>query len=176
VHFGQAVKLAPDYGEAWMNWGVVALHDAQWDKAVEYSTKALANGARLVSEPLARTNLGWAYYKDGDLSHATTELLQALQLEPNYCLARYRLAQVYFDRERFDEAAELLTVYQAAEQGKPPLCARPVLEALYLGGQNSLRNHDIESAVQWFQQCIEAAPRSCVAHQCEKALGELGGP
>jgi tetratricopeptide (TPR) repeat protein len=123
-------------------------------------------------------NLGWALHHRKASARATTELLQAVQETPNLCVARYRLARVLFDRERFDEAGEQLAWFSpvvAEGASAPAACsAPPVLEALYLGGQTSLRNRDIEGAVPWFQRCIEAAPRSCVARQCEQALGELG--
>jgi len=172
-HFKRATELAPDYGEAWMNRGVVAMHFGDWDQATKYLRESLAQAARLTSEALARANLGWALYKQEDFPHATTELLQATQLVPNLCLARYRLAQVYFDRERFEAALEELAVFAPGEGETPPLC-QPVLEALNLGGQASLRLNDIEGAIPWFQRCIEAAKDSCIAQHCSKMLDELG--
>lgn len=171
-HFARATELAPDYGEAWMNRAVVDMHFGDWDKAVDHLNQALANAARLSSEALARTNLGWAEFQKKDYAHATTELLQATQLVPNFCLAHYRLAAVFFDRERYDEALTELAPF--SPQGDKATACAPVLEAYYLGGQVSLRTHDIEGAVPWFQRCIEAAPRSCMAKQCKMALEELG--
>ncbi len=180
-HFEHATALAVDYGEAWMNRAVVAMHFGDWDKAVGFCRKSLENAGRLQSEALARTNLGWALHQQRDTARATTELLQAVQLTPNLCLAHFRLALVFFARDRFEEATEQLVGFAPTDQGEGVAPAKaacaPVLEALYLGGQASLRNHDIQSAVPWFQQCVEAAPRSCVARQCETALSELGaGP
>jgi Tfp pilus assembly protein PilF len=175
-HFERATTLAPDYGEAWMDRAVVAMHFRDWDRAIELCKRALENASRLQSEALARTNLGWALHQKKEFARATTELLQAVQLTPNLCLAHFRLARVLFDRERFEEASDELSPFAPLTTGEHAPCA-PVLEALYLGGQASLRNHDIQAAVPWFQQCIEAAPRSCMAKQCEAALSELGaGP
>ena len=184
-HFETATGLAPDYGEAWLNRAVVAMHFDDWDRAIDFCRKSLENAGRLQSEALARTNLGWALHQKKDTARATTELLQAVQLTPNLCLARFRLARVLFDRDRFEEASAELASFAPVSvaplgggEAAPvrPACA-PVLEALYLGGQASLRSHDLQAAVPWFQQCIEAAPRSCMAKQCETALSELGaGP
>jgi Tfp pilus assembly protein PilF len=180
-HFERATQLAPDYGEAWMDRAVVAMHFRDWDQAIDLLERSLANAARLQSEALARTNLGWALHNKQNSARATTELLQAEQLTPNLCLAHFRLARVLYDRDRFEEAAAELAPFQSATpaEGAPvaaPACAA-VLEALYLGGQARLRNHEIQAAVPWFMQCVEAAPRSCVAKQCETALSELGaGP
>lgn len=172
--FVRAVTLAEDYGEAWMSRCVVALHFDDYDKAIEFCTKALANSGRLTSAPLARTNLGWALHHRKDDIKATTELLQAVQATPNLCLARYRLAQVYFDRSEFEEADAQIAMF-APQGNEAAICSPPVVEALYLGGEVRVRAQDPAGAVSWFQRCIEASPRSCVARRCQKALAELGG-
>jgi Tfp pilus assembly protein PilF len=174
--FARATELAPDYGEAWLDRAVASIHFGDWDQAIDHCKKALEHSARLQSEPLVRTNLGWALYHRKDMARATTELLQAVQSDPRLCLARYRLASVLFARELHDEAGDQLAFFAPAAltEGKPSVCSPPVLEALYLGGQNSLRTRDLDAAVAWFQQCIESAPRSCVAKKCESALAELG--
>jgi Tfp pilus assembly protein PilF len=172
-HFARATELAPDYGEAWMNRGVVAIHFGDWERAVEHLNQALAHAARLTSEALARTNLGWALYKNQDFTHATTELLQATQLVPNLCIAHYRLAQVYFDRERYEDALAQLQPFASGPGGEAPKC-QPVLEALNLGGQASLRVNDIDGALPWFQRCVEVAEASCIARHCMKMLDGLG--
>jgi Tfp pilus assembly protein PilF len=174
--FTRATELAPDYGEAWLDRAVAAIHFGDWELAISNCRKALEHTARVQSEPLVRANLGWALYHRKEMARATTELLQAVQTDPRLCVARYRLASVLFARDLHDEAADQLAYFLPAvlAAGKPSVCAPPVLEALYLGGQNSLRTRDLESAVAWFQQCIEAAPRSCVARKCKSALAELG--
>lgn len=164
-----ATKLSPDYGDAWMNRGVVAILGADWDKAIEHETKALENLSRLSSEANARGNLGWALYKKGEHLKAGTELLQALQRDPGYCLGSYRLAEVFFKQVKFDEAYERVKVFAGGG-----ICEKyPILEAFYLGGQISLRLGDEAAARQWFDACVERAPKACVAEKCETAAGKL---
>lgn len=171
--FKKAVVLAPDFGDAWQNRAVVALHFRDWDKAVEYETKALENLGRLPlpAEMLARANLAWAHYQKQEYGKAATELLQALQRDPNFCLGSYRLAAVLFEREQYEDARERLMAFLPAP-GQEALC-QPVLEALYLAGQTALRLRDVETAQTAFNMCVEAAPKACLAEQCQKAAAEL---
>jgi tetratricopeptide (TPR) repeat protein len=171
-HFAKATTLAPDYGEAWQNRSAVALHFQDWDKAKEYAEKALAQLARLNSEVAARINLGRAYLKKGDAVHAITTLLQATQGQSYVCLGNYWLAQVYFSRTELEDALERLRPIL----DDPSYCKPAIQEAQYLGGEVLLRLHDKQTASKAFNQCIEMAPKSCQARECERALQALAAP
>jgi len=166
--FAEATRLAPEYGEAWENRGVVAMYFHDWDLAIEDEIKALSHLERLDSTPLARANLGWAYYQKQDYVHAITELLQANQGAQYFCLGKYRLATVHFARKEFEQAAETLAPMFQNDKLCPPL-----QEAQYLGGQTFLRLRDRESAVRAFNSCVTTAPKSCQARECKKALAEV---
>lgn len=166
--FTAAVELVPEYGEAWQNRAVVAMYFHDWDKAIDMESKALARLERLESAPLARANLGWAYYQKQDYPHAVTELLQANQGPHYFCLGKYRLAQVHFVRKEYETAAELLAPMFRDEK----LCP-PIQEAQYLAGQTFLRLRDRDAAVRVLSSCIETASKSCQARECKKALAEV---
>ncbi len=163
-----ATENSPEYGEAWENRGVVAMYFHDWDRAIDMEHKALANLERLDSAPLARANLGWAYFQKGDLVHAMTELLQANQGGRYFCLGKYRLASVHFARKEWQEAADALAPVFKDDKLCPPL-----QEAQYLGGQTFLRLHDRDAAVRAFSSCVDMAPKSCQARECQRALAEV---
>jgi Tfp pilus assembly protein PilF len=167
-HFATATDLAPDYGEAWQNRAVVAIYFHDWDLAIEMEKRALANLERLDSAPLARANLGWAFYQKQDYVHAVTELLQANQGSQYFCLGKYRLASVLFARKEWSSAAETLDPMFKNDKLCPPL-----QEAEYLGGQTYLRLHDRDAAQRAFTSCVDMAPKSCQARECQKALAEV---
>lgn len=169
-HFARSTELAPDYGEAWQNRAAVALHFQDWDKAIELADKALANLARLNSEVAARINLGRAYLKKGEPVRAATALLQATSGPSYVCLGSYWLAEVYYARKEFEDALEKLRPVL----DDPRYCNPGIQEAQYLGGQVLLRLHDPDSASRAFNQCIAMSPKSCQAHECEKALRAIG--
>jgi Tfp pilus assembly protein PilF len=166
--FERATEIAPDYGEAWENRGVCAMYFHDWDRAIEHEKRALENLGRLDSGPLARANLGWAYFQKQDYVHAITELLQANQGGQYFCLGKYRLASVHFARKEFEQAAEALDPMLKNDRLCPPL-----QEAQYLGGQTYLRLRDREAAVRAFSSCVDMAPKSCQARECKKALAEV---
>jgi type IV pilus assembly protein PilF len=168
AHWKKATSLASDYGEAWQNLGAVAIYFQDWDKAAEYEEKALANLARLPSETTARANLGWARFKQRNYVEAAANLLQAAQGSQYACLASYRLAEVYFAREEFEDALDRLRPVLE----NPKLCP-PVQEAQHLGGQVFLKLHDRDSATTAFEQCIAMAPKSCQARACDTALQSM---
>jgi Tfp pilus assembly protein PilF len=166
--FQAATELAPDYGEAWENRAVVAMYFHDWDHAVELEGKALGSLDRLDSPPLARANLGWAYFQKRDFVHAITELLQANQGAKYFCLGKFRLASVHFARKEWQDAADNL-----APMFKDDKLCPPLQEAQYLGGQTFLRLHDRDSALRAFTSCVDMAPKSCQARECQKALAEV---
>jgi tetratricopeptide (TPR) repeat protein len=166
--FEAATEISPEYGEAWENRGVVAMYFHDWDRAIELELKALANLERLDSAPLARANLGWAYFQKRDFVHAITELLQANQGRQYFCLGKFRLASVHFARKEWQDAADSL-----APMFKDDKLCPPLQEAQYLGGQTFLRLHDRDAATRAFTSCVEMAPKSCQARDCQKALAEV---
>jgi tetratricopeptide (TPR) repeat protein len=166
--FTAATEIAPEYGEAFENRGVVAMYFHDWDRAIEMEKRALANLERLQSASLARANLGWAYYQKRDYVHAITELLQANQGSRYFCLGKFRLASVHFARKEWQDAADTLDPIFKDDKLCPPL-----QEAHYLGGQTFLRLHDRDAALRAFTSCVDMAPKSCQAKECQKALAEV---
>ena len=162
-HFTRALELAPDYGEALANRGSVAIQLGDFSAAVTHLTTALGLPERLQNIGLTRCNLGWAYFQKGDLVKAAKHLRQCEQFQPNMCVATYRMARVYFARKEWEKALEKL------EKVTSESC--PIQEAhLYLmkthiemGAPESVPPHSVE-------QCVETAPKSCVATQCRSIV------
>ncbi|MCA9677357.1 MAG: hypothetical protein H6709_15815 [Kofleriaceae bacterium] len=161
--FVQAGKLAPDYGEAWSNLGVVSYLQGDHEHAVEYLTRALNFPARLLNPAMTRAHLGWAYFLSNDQVHAAKELLQALQFQPGMCIATYRLGRVYFAREEWEKAAEQ---FQAVSD--QAACASQEA-TLYL--MKARIEQGLMADAQAAQDaCVRMEPRSCIAAQCRVAL------
>jgi len=162
-HFAKAVKLAPDYGEAWSNRGVTALLRQNYTQSVKYFTEALLHPNRLLKISLTRGSLGWAHFHNKDYPNAAKELLQSLQFQPKMCLSSYRLGRVYFASKEWNKALEKFR--EVASQPK----ACPIQEAhLYL--MKTLvelgQTQDLPTAQN---ACVKLAPKSCVAVRCRQA-------
>lgn len=155
--FEQAAKITPDYGEAWADRGVVHNLLEDYAKAEGFLTKALASQQRLVDPALTRANLGWALFHQNKLVDAAKELRQTLQFQPKMCVATYRLARVYYAREEWDKAAELL-------QAVDPACGSQ--EASYYLMKTEMQRGLTCEARAARDACLKLSPKSCIAAQC----------
>lgn len=157
--FRKAAELAPDYGEAWSNRGVVANLVGDHEQAIEYLTTALSHPARLINPGLTRAHLGWSHFHKGDHVNAAKELRQALQFQPHMCVATYRLGRVYFAREEWEKAAE-----QFQDVSDQPACQ--LQEASLYLMKSRLEQGLIDDARAARDACLKLSPRSCAAAQC----------
>ncbi|HWB78845.1 MAG TPA: tetratricopeptide repeat protein [Nannocystaceae bacterium] len=150
-------------GRAYNSLAVVDLHFAAPEKAITHARKALEQ--KFYSDRYsALANLGWAYYNAGDLVSATSELRQAVLLNPDYCVGRYRLAQVYLEAGLTEQAIE-----QAATVVENSRC--PIQDAHRVLGAARLRAGLDDDAKIAFESCVAIAPRSCLAVECQRLLG-----
>jgi Tfp pilus assembly protein PilF len=165
--FGHAVQVTPDYGEGWSNRGIVRNLQEDYKTASEYFSRALESPMRLVSPALTRAHLGWALFHQGKLIEAAKELRQAVQFQPNMCVATYRLARVYFARGEWEKAAEL---FQTASDD--PSCGSQ--EASFYLMKTRMQQGLVDDARRARDACLRISPRSCVASQCRADGGALG--
>jgi tetratricopeptide (TPR) repeat protein len=157
--FERAVKINPEYGEAWNDRGIVASLDDDYEVARGYFEKAL-NSARLADNPtLTRANLGWALFNQEKYVDAAKELLTALQFQPKMCVATYRLGRVYFARQEWDKAAEQ---FQAVSDD--PSCGSQ--EAGYYLMKTRMQQGLVAEAKGARDACLKLSPKSCIATKC----------
>jgi tetratricopeptide (TPR) repeat protein len=149
-------------GRALNSMAVVSLYFRDYDRAAEEAEGALK--ADFYSERFsALANLGWAYYNRGDNVEAMTELRQSVLLNPDFCVARYRLAQVYLDFEMNEQALDEISRVLGDER-----C--PIQDARRVEGVAKMRMGDSRAAAGSFDACIAMAPRSCLADECEEYM------
>jgi tetratricopeptide (TPR) repeat protein len=147
---------------------VVDLFFHESDHAIAHADAALEE--RFYTDRYsALSNLGWAYYYKGDLIRATTELRQAVLINAEYCVGRYRLAQVYLESGLPEQALE-----QALAVVDNARC--PIQDAYRIVGAANLRLGQVDPARQAFETCVSMAPRSCLADDCAKFLGSAAPP
>lgn len=165
--FERATRTTPDYGEAWANRGIVLNLLEDYAEAENALQRALENPARLDSPALTRAHLGWSLFHQGKDVEAAKQLRQAVQFQPNMCVATYRLARVYFGREEWEKAAEL---FQTASED--PSCGSQEA-SLYLM-KTRMQQGLVEDARRARDACLKISPRSCIASQCRADGGALG--
>lgn len=64
-------------------------------------------------------DVGYFEYQDGDINNAERAFLTALEINPEYQHARYNLATLYFEQQRYVEAAEHLEILMAQDPENP---------------------------------------------------------
>jgi tetratricopeptide (TPR) repeat protein len=161
-NFARATDLAPDYGEAWANRGLIAMQLENYDDAIAFFERAFEERHRLDQIGLTRAHLGWARFHQGAFAQAAKELRQALQFQPKMCVAKYRLGRVYFARKEWNKAFEQ---FQAVAQDGS--CRLQEAHLYYLKTAIQLgMTPEVESARQ---SCVALAPRSCAARECRVA-------
>lgn len=165
--FEKAYKLHPDYGDAWSNRGVVATLLEDYPTAIADLTKALENPNRLADAGLTRAHLAWVYFRQQKYVEAATELRNVRQFKPKMCVATYRLGRVYFAREEWDKAAELLETVS-----NDPSCGSQEA-SLYLM-KTRMQQGLVDDARHARDACLKMSPQSCVAAQCSADGGALG--
>jgi len=106
-NFKKALTLDLKFSEAHNNLGAVYMDLRQLDDAIFEFKEALSND--LYSTPeRAYCNIGWAYYKQGDIGKAIDNYKKALELAPGFVLAHYNLGIGYFSVNKVKEAIDEL--------------------------------------------------------------------
>jgi len=111
---------------------------------------------------LAPGHFPWAYYsaylalEDGNMQAALPRFKLASELDPEYLPARYRLAQVYLELNRLDEAYTLFN--QLLNDAEFKAAAHNGL------GQVFLMKQEYTSAAEHFTQALELVPEANSIH------------
>ncbi|MGM0595780.1 MAG: tetratricopeptide repeat protein [Myxococcota bacterium] len=163
-HFLVAAKDKELTSKSYNNLSAIALHFNEYDNAIEYSRKTLKD--LVYSETyVANANMGWAYYHLEKYRKAKAKLKEALMEESKYCLARYRLARVYFEQNKLKLAAREFK--KTIDQGPP--CSG-IQEAYLYFGLSLVQLNQTSLANYIFKRCLLVQKESCVAQKCRRNL------
>lgn len=157
VALRQALVAKPDLQEARNNLGTVLIAQEQYAEAIEI-LKPLLEDALYPTPAFAQGNVGWAYYKLGDLSTARRHLETAVFLNPRFCLGFNNLGLVHRDqknpraaREAFEKAIKVCPKYA---------------EPFYHLGVLLQESGDLNGAASAFATCEELATDSALGKRC----------
>ncbi len=98
-----ALKLSPDYSEAFNNLGVVYLKTGKFEKALDAAKKSVAFNETLTQGWLT---LGSALFELKDYEEAKKSYARALSLDPNSAIANINLAKISYMQGEMDAALE----------------------------------------------------------------------
>ncbi|MBU4343974.1 MAG: tetratricopeptide repeat protein [Desulfobacteraceae bacterium] len=114
-----AIRLDPDYGEAYNNIGMAYDSKGEYDRAIEYYQKALEIGIKKLGpeHPSVATrynNIGLAYNSKGEYDRAIEYLQKALKIDikklgpehPNVAVVYNNIGEAYRSKGEYDRAIE----------------------------------------------------------------------
>jgi type IV pilus biogenesis/stability protein PilW len=163
-HLLRAVALRPDFSDAYNNLGALYLQLERYDEAIPMFRKALAN-VTYATPYLAYGNLGWTYFKKGELRRALKHLKTALFHNPKFCQGHNNVGVVL---------AEMGDQVRAAEELELALKHCPkYVEAHYRLGLSHLKMRNRELASTSFRSCEALAPESDLGRECARYLKRL---
>jgi len=138
THFEKAVKLKPDYSLAKNNLGSVYLALKEWDKAIAV-LEPVTTDMLYATPQYPLSNLGWAYYNKGDYDKARKYLEEALELKPDFAIAKLNLGRTYLATGRLHQARTLLEKIASESPNNPVVLLELGRTYRLLGDYNSAR-------------------------------------
>ena len=145
--FQEAIKLKPDYIDAWNNLGWAYTQAGKFNDAVgvfQQLIKFTPNDAKIWS------NLGGAQAGQGHEADAITAYQMAIQLKPDYADAHFNLGAAYANQGQFMDAVKS---FRMALKYKPDFA-----EAWFNLGVVSGRQGEDNDALVFFQRAIKMRP------------------
>ena len=159
--FKKALELNPDYSLAKNNLGSAYLVLKEWDKAIPVLEDV--TGDMLYATPhYPLANLGWAYYNKGNYAKAEAYLTEALDLQPDFTVAKVNLGRTYLATGRLHEALKQFETVAKTNPRDPAL--------LYEMGKTYRLLGNYNNAILALKGAIEYAEDSDLA---VKAADEL---
>lgn len=163
-HLKEAIKLKPDYSDAYNYLGFVYFSDGKVDEAIKYYHKALENELYMNPQD-AHNNLGLAYLSRKEYRKAMLHLEEAVRLVPDFAAAYNNLGKAYEGLGQYDKAR---FSYEKAVQFNPRYA-----EAYLNLGKLLYRSGERNRAKWSFGQVIRLEPASERAMEAKRYLKRL---
>jgi len=146
-------------------WGLSLVTLDRCDEAAE-PLRASAMDELNRAPHLAWGNLGLAQMCLHDDAGALESLSNAVRAQPRFCVGFYRMAQIYFGQEEFEQADRALTQSLEAD----PSCAEQYQEAYALRGEVRARLGQRDDAISDLERCVELGARTPSGEACQHFL------
>ena len=145
--YSYAIKLQPNFSEAYNNRGIAYEDKGKLDQAIQDYNKAIELKPDLAE---AYNNRGIAYRVKGDFDHAIQDFNKAIDLKPDYAEAYNNRGNAYRDKGEFDHAIQ---DFDKAIELKPDFA-----EAYNNRGNAYRDKGEFDHAIQDYNKAIELKP------------------
>jgi tetratricopeptide (TPR) repeat protein len=163
-HLKKAIRLKPDYSDAYNYLGVLYFRKGEVDLAIEQYNKALENIVYL-SPQNAHFNLGVAYLSRKQYNLAIKHLEETVSLVPNYAAAYVNLGRAYEGQYKYREARR---AYEKAVEFAPN-----APEAQLHLGKLLILMGDKRAAIKPLSEVVRLEPDSDMAREAQSYLNLL---
>jgi Tfp pilus assembly protein PilF len=178
VHYEEATRLRPKFSEAFNNKGILLLDMGRYDEAIAAFEVALQD-ILYTTPTLAEGNLGWAYYRKGEVALAKERIGSAIAADPQFCRGYEWLMRIALDADDGTEAVAQGNRFMRHCANNKALS--DVLSADYRREMNyylamgHLKLGHVGEAAALLTQCAdqEDAPPKSPAARCAAALKPL---
>jgi tetratricopeptide (TPR) repeat protein len=99
--YSEAIRLKPDYADAYNSRGWVFFEKAEYDEAINNFTEAIRLNS---NHAFAYLNRGSAYYSKNEYDKAISDYTGAIRLKPDFPDAYYGRGLAYFKKNDYDKA------------------------------------------------------------------------
>jgi tetratricopeptide (TPR) repeat protein len=153
THLETALRLAPQYAEAWYNLGIALAHLGKLEEAADHYDKAVQIQPKFAK---AHNNLGNTLVRLGKVEEAITHYTEALQLKPKWAEVHNNLGNAMVVQWKIEEAT---AHYAKAVELKPD----------YADAHNNLavaltRQGRFEEATVHYLEALRLKPGSAETH------------
>jgi len=160
-HFQRAIKLSNGDPRYYNNLGALYLTMERFDEAI--GAFRLAADNILFDRPeVAWTGIGFAYVQKQDYPAAQRAYKKAMDLNPRYYMAPFRLGELYFNQDRPVEALESFTRTIELSPG--------FAQGYYWQGLVYMKMQDTVRAKRAFNEAVQLAPASETARLANNYL------
>jgi Tfp pilus assembly protein PilF len=163
-HYRKALELDPKYTEVHNAMGATYLEMGKWDEAIQEFNLVLKDDLYLTPF-FVHNNIGFAYYKKGDLNNAVESYRKAIGMNPNFGLAHYNLGIAYRDGKKTSQA---IAAFRQATSLAPSL-----LDGHFQLGKLYFETGKKAEAQKSFQEVVRLAPQSEAALMARQYLDVL---
>lgn len=160
----KALELKPGFSEARTNLGNLYIDMKRYDDAIAQFEKAL-NDVLFKDTYIAHGNMGWAYYRKGDVAQALDHLKASVTINPGYCLGHLKLGEVYEAQGDDDSACKYFGRYREYCPARA--------DAWQHDGVCKVKQGDLEGAQQSFDTCVEKAQSDDQKDLCRQLKAQL---
>jgi hypothetical protein len=174
--YKQAIKIKPDYAEAYSNMGVALKEKGELDAAIDSHKQAIKIKPDFAE---AHSNMGNALKDKGELDASIDSYEQAIKIKPDYAEAHHNLSFAFLNSGRLNEG---LDEYEWRWKKAKNMSSKRHFLQPFWDGENSLKG---KSILLWSEQgvgdtinwssCLPlvASQAECCILECQEKLVPL---